>query len=66
MKHLRRVTIALAVALAVGNAVVLKPSEETPVSGGLLIAEILEEAGIPKGVFNVVTCSRANVAAVGD
>jgi acyl-CoA reductase-like NAD-dependent aldehyde dehydrogenase len=55
-----------AVALAVGNAVVLKPSEETPVSGGLLIAEILEEAGIPKGVFNVVTCSRDNVAAVGD
>ena len=36
-----------AVALAVGNTVVLKPSEETPVSGGLLIAEILEEAGIP-------------------
>ena len=55
-----------AVALAVGNAVVLKPSEETPVSGGLLIAEILEEAGIPKGVFNVVTCSRDNVAEVGD
>jgi aldehyde dehydrogenase (NAD+) len=55
-----------AVALAVGNAVVLKPSEETPVSGGLLIAEVLEEAGIPKGVFNVVTCSRDNVAAVGD
>ena len=51
-----------AVALAVGNTVVLKPSEETPVSGGLLIAEVLEEAGIPKGVFNVVTCSRDNVA----
>ena len=30
----------LAVALAVGNAVVLKPSEETPLSGGLLIAEL--------------------------
>src|SRR5882672_10230755 len=55
-----------AVALAVGNAIVLKPSEETPVAGGLLIAEVLEEAGIPKGVFNVVTCSRDNVAAVGD
>ena len=55
-----------AVALAVGNTVVLKPSEETPVSGGLLIAEVLEEAGIPKGVFNVVTCSRDNVGAVGD
>jgi aldehyde dehydrogenase (NAD+) len=53
-------------ALAVGNCVVLKPSEETPVAGGLLIAEIMEEAGIPKGVFNVVTCSREHVAEVGD
>lgn len=56
----------LAVALAVGNAVVLKPSEETPVSGGLLIAELFEEAGLPAGVFNVVTCSRDHVADVGD
>jgi aldehyde dehydrogenase (NAD+) len=53
-------------ALAVGNCVVLKPSEETPVAGGLLFAEILEEAGLPPGVFNVVTCSRDNVADVGD
>jgi vanillin dehydrogenase len=53
-------------ALAVGNCVVLKPSEETPVAGGLLFAEILEEAGIPKGVFNVVTCSRNHVGEVGD
>lgn len=56
----------LAVAMAVGNAVVLKPSEETPVSGGLLIAELFEEAGLPAGVFNVVTCSRSNAAEVGD
>jgi aldehyde dehydrogenase (NAD+) len=55
-----------AVALAVGNAVVLKPSEETPVAGGLLIAEILEEAGVPAGVFNVITCSRDHVGDVGD
>jgi aldehyde dehydrogenase (NAD+) len=53
-------------ALAVGNTVVLKPSEETPVAGGLLIAEIIEEAGTPKGVFNVVTCSRDHVGEVGD
>jgi aldehyde dehydrogenase (NAD+) len=53
-------------ALAVGNCVVLKPSEETPVAGGLLFAEILEEAGLPAGVFNVVTCSRNHVAEVGD
>ena len=55
-----------AAALAVGNTVVLKPSEDTPYSGGLYFAEILEEAGIPKGVFNVVTCSRDSVGEVGD
>ena len=55
-----------AVALAVGNSIVLKPSEETPVAGGLLLAEIIEEAGVPAGVFNVVTCSRDHVGDVGD
>ncbi len=55
-----------AAALAVGNTVVLKPSEDTPYAGGLYFAEIMEEAGLPKGVFNVVTCSRDSVAAVGD
>jgi len=44
----------VAPALAVGNAVVLKPAEDTPVTGGLLIAKILEEAGLPPGVLNVV------------
>ena len=53
-------------ALAAGNTVVLKPSEDTPYAGGLYHAEILEEAGIPAGVFNVVTCSRESVGAVGD
>ena len=56
----------LAVAMAVGNTVVLKPSEETPLAGGLLIAELFEEVKLPPGVFNVVTCSRDNVAEVGD
>jgi aldehyde dehydrogenase (NAD+) len=55
-----------AIALAVGNTIVLKPSEETPVSGGLLIAEVMAEAGLPKGVFNVVPCSREHVSEVGD
>ena len=45
----------VAPALALGNAVVLKPSPETPLSGGLVIAEILAEAGLPAGVLNVVT-----------
>ncbi len=41
-------------ALALGNGVVLKPAEDTPVTGGLLIAKIYEEAGLPPGLFNVV------------
>ena len=56
----------LAFPIAAGNTVVLKPSEETPYCGGLLFAEIFEEAGVPEGVLNVVTCSRDRVAEVGD
>ncbi|MEL7115310.1 MAG: aldehyde dehydrogenase family protein [Pseudomonadota bacterium] len=55
-----------AFAMAIGNTIVLKPSEETPYAGGLLFAEILEEAGVPAGVFNVVTASRAKTPEVGD
>ena len=56
----------IAFALAAGNTVILKPSEETPYCGGLLFAEIFEEAGVPGGVLNVVTCSRDNVSVVGE
>ncbi|MBX2884949.1 MAG: aldehyde dehydrogenase family protein [Granulosicoccus sp.] len=52
--------------LAAGNTIVLKPSEETPYTGGLIFAEIAEAVGLPAGVLNVVTCSRDNVQAVGD
>ncbi|SDZ01118.1 aldehyde dehydrogenase family protein [Nitrosomonas sp. Nm33] len=41
-------------ALAVGNAVVVKPASDTPVTGGLLLAKILEEAGLPPGVLSVI------------
>jgi betaine-aldehyde dehydrogenase len=44
-------------ALACGNAMVFKPSEMTPL-GALKIAEIFIEAGVPKGVFNVVQGDR--------
>ena len=46
-------TWKLAPALAVGNAVVAKPSEETPTSATLL-AEVMHEAGMPAGAFNLV------------
>ncbi|WP_127105570.1 aldehyde dehydrogenase family protein [Pararhodobacter zhoushanensis] len=55
-----------AFALAAGNTIVLKPSEDTPWIGGLYFAEIMEEARVPPGVFNVVTCAREGVAAMGD
>lgn len=45
---------SVAPALAVGNTVVLKPASDTPVTGGLLLAKIFEEAGLPPGVLNVV------------
>jgi len=50
-------------ALAAGNTFVLKPSEETPVSG-LKIAEIFHEAGLPAGVLNVVPGPAQDVGAV--
>lgn len=40
-------------ALACGNAVVVKPSEETPATATLL-GEVMNECGVPKGVYNVV------------
>ncbi|MGI9423726.1 MAG: aldehyde dehydrogenase family protein [Hyphomicrobiaceae bacterium] len=43
----------IAAALAAGCTMVLKPSEVAPLSA-LLLAEILDEAGVPKGVFNLV------------
>jgi aldehyde dehydrogenase (NAD+) len=45
---------SVAPALAVGNSVVLKPASDTPVTGGLLLAKIYEEAGLPAGVLNVI------------
>ncbi|NBE07666.1 aldehyde dehydrogenase family protein [Paragemmobacter ruber] len=44
----------VAPALAAGNTVVLKPAEYTPLTA-LLFAEITREAGLPKGVLNIVT-----------
>jgi phenylacetaldehyde dehydrogenase len=42
-------------ALATGSTVVLKPAGQTPLSA-LRLAELMQEAGLPDGVVNVITC----------
>nr|WP_317157451.1 NAD-dependent succinate-semialdehyde dehydrogenase [Mycobacterium sp. 21AC1] len=49
-------------ALAAGCTTVLKPAEQTPLTA-LLFAEIMQEAGLPAGVLNVVPTSRPEVVA---
>lgn len=51
------------VALACGNTFILKPSERDP-SAALLLAELLSEAGLPEGVFNVVNGDKEAVDAI--
>jgi malonate-semialdehyde dehydrogenase (acetylating)/methylmalonate-semialdehyde dehydrogenase len=50
-------------ALACGNAFILKPSEKVPLTA-IKLAELLDEAGLPKGVFNLVQGGRAVVDAL--
>ncbi len=45
---------SVAPALALGNGVVLKPDPQTPVSGGVLLARVFEEAGLPAGLLSVL------------
>ncbi|MFN3459800.1 CoA-acylating methylmalonate-semialdehyde dehydrogenase [Oceanibaculum indicum] len=51
------------VAIACGNTFILKPSERDP-SAGLILAELLKEAGLPDGVFNVVHGDKQAVDAI--
>jgi aldehyde dehydrogenase (NAD+) len=53
----------LAPALAMGNSIVIKPASNTPLST-LKLAELAAEAGIPAGVFNVVTGPGASIGEV--
>src|SRR5262245_22276553 len=57
---------SIAAPLALGNTVVLKPSELSPVVGGLLWGEIFSEAGMPPGVLNVVTHEPGAAGEIGD
>ncbi len=52
---------AIIPALAVGNGVVVKPDRQAFISGGLVIAKLLEEAGLPKGIFNVTVADSSEV-----
>jgi aldehyde dehydrogenase (NAD+) len=54
---------SIAPAIALGNSVVIKPASDTPVTGGILLAKIYEEAGLPPGVLNVII---AQGSAIGD
>jgi len=47
-------TRAVAPALALGNAVVLKPDPQTPVTGGFILARLFEAAGLPAGLLHVL------------
>jgi benzaldehyde dehydrogenase (NAD) len=64
---------AIAAALATGNTVVHKPDPRTTISGGVIIARIFEEAGLPEGVLHVLPggveageamCSDPNIAMI--
>ncbi|WP_405714000.1 MULTISPECIES: aldehyde dehydrogenase family protein [unclassified Streptomyces] len=54
---------SVAPALALGNAVVVKPNQNAPVVGGTLIAKIFADAGLPAGLLNIVI---TDVAEIGD
>ncbi|MGK5739381.1 aldehyde dehydrogenase family protein [Micromonospora sp. URMC 103] len=55
---------AIAVALAVGNTVLIRPGADAPVISGLILADVLVEAGLPTGVVTVVANDRADGSAV--
>ena len=57
---------AVAAPLAAGNTVVVKPGEDAPIACGLLVADVLREAGLPDGVLNVVTNAREDAAEIAE
>ena len=52
--------------VAAGNTVVVKPSEFAPISAGVMLAEVAEEAGFPAGVINVVTHAPGAAGVIAD
>ncbi|MFT0168971.1 NAD-dependent succinate-semialdehyde dehydrogenase [Paraburkholderia mimosarum] len=58
------ITRKVAPAVAAGCTIVVKPAEQTPLCA-LALAELAQRAGVPKGVFNVVTADSANSIEIG-
>ena len=54
---------SVAAAIGAGDGVVLKPHDDAAISGGTLVAKVFEEAGLPKGLLNVVV---ADLGEIGD
>ncbi|MEV0371520.1 aldehyde dehydrogenase family protein [Streptomyces sp. NPDC050636] len=54
---------SVAPALALGNAVVIKPNQNTPIAGGGLVAKLFQDAGLPDGLVNVLV---TDIAEIGD
>ena len=52
--------------LVAGNTVVMKPSEFAPISAGLMVAEVAEEAGFPPGVINVIPHAPGGAGVIAD
>jgi vanillin dehydrogenase len=59
-------TRAVAGPLTVGNTVVVKASEDAPLACALFLADILQDAGLPAGVLNVITNDRSDGAAIAE
>ncbi|PFG52066.1 succinate-semialdehyde dehydrogenase/glutarate-semialdehyde dehydrogenase [Marinobacter sp. LV10R520-4] len=59
------ITRKVAPALAAGCPVVVKPAEDTPLCA-LALAVLAAEAGVPSGIFNIITCSKARAPEVGE
>ncbi len=57
---------SIAAPLALGNTVVLKPSEWSPIVGGLIWGEVFAEAGLPAGVLNIVAHAPGEAGPIGD
>jgi aldehyde dehydrogenase (NAD+) len=57
---------SICIPIAYGNTAVLKPSMESAVAGGVMIAQVFHEAGFPKGVLNLVTNGPGGSGKIGD